>query len=399
MVEPSAQTPAAPAATVALAAQTNKVADSPENEKAQAERCAQLMAQGNTALAQAEGCGGGDTPVFSGSIVSLSQSVAPASGTLPDSDNAFAALSIYLAPRLRISESWGIIADVTTAYEQTVPDDTSDRNEFWWTDPRVTAIGNLGSLAGFSFAGGPRLILPVSRTSRSANAVLGAGAAVSIVRPIDVLGGAAFVLGGGYAHTFYKDTVRSVTGDDENAAQCDDVTGSAVSCPVASGAAVQDALRVSTVASLNVTQQWSLQASYLYGWNHTQKLNELDESLPGVISNGQPVEENPDATRWRRIGSFSVTVNYQPTDWVIASLGGNTSVCYNADSGSQSALGGCAGGAGTNDFWLRNPIANKFSTISLSFTIPIDAVYLRIKNHEGEEKQAAARAQRAAAKL
>jgi hypothetical protein len=382
---------------VSLSTQTSEVAD--EDKQADAERCAQLMAQGNSALAQAEGCGGGDTPVFAGSIVTLSQAAAPGSGTLPDGDNHYAALSIYIAPRLRLTETWALIADTTAAYEQTVPDDTSDRHELWWTDPRVTAIGNLGSLGGFSFAGGPRLIVPVSRTSRSANALVGAGATMNIVRALDVLGGLAFVVGGSYAHTFYTGTQRTVTGDDANARQCDDVTGSAVSCPVGGLAAVQDALRATAIVSLNVNEQWSLQAAYLHGWNHAQKLNDLDGSLPGVIANGSPVEENDDATRWRRIGSLSLTVNYQPTDWVIASLGGNTSVCYSADSGGQSALGGCSGGAKTSDFWLRNPVVNKFSTVSLSFTIPIDAVYLRIKNREGEEKRAAARGKRAAAKL
>jgi hypothetical protein len=397
-VEPSVQAPAAPAATVSMSTQTSKVAASGETEP-DAERCAQLMAQGNSALAQAEGCGGGDTPIFAGSIITLSQSGAPASSSLPDADNRFAALSLYVAPRLRLTERWAIIADTTMAYEQTIPDDTSDRHEVWWTDPRITAIGNLGSLGGFSFAGGPRVIVPVSRPSRSANALLGTGAALNIVRPLDVLGGLAFVVGGSYARTFYTSSSRSVTGDDANAEQCDDVTGSSVSCPVAGAASVQDALRASAIASLNVNTQWSVQAAYLHGWNHARKLNEADGALPGVISNGSALEADSDATRWRRIGSLSLNVNYQPTDWVIASLGGNTSVCYSADSGGQSALGGCSGGAKTSDFWLRNPVVNKFSTVSVSFTIPIDAVYLRIKNHEGEEKRAAARAKRSPAKL
>ncbi len=369
--------------------------DTADADKAKRERCAQLMAQGQTALAQAEDCGGGDTPIFAGSILSLSQTVAPMAGTLPDSNNSFAALTLYAAPRLRLTEKWGLTADVSMGYEQTVPDDTADRQEVQWSDPRLTATGNLGSAGGFSFAGGPRLVLPLSAPSRKADAILGAGLTMNVIRPFDVLDGLALVAGGSFIHTFAGNITRA--DDDVKNDFCNDVVGSRVSCPLSNAGIVQDGLRAVGSASLNINTKVSLQASYLYGWNLVKKLPDID------LANLPPNDGTTDfvgaqrGTRWRRLGSLSLAVNYQPTDWVIATVQGNTSVCYNSDVGSQSSLGGCAGGQKQDDFWLYNPIVNKFSTLALQFTIPIDAVYMRIKNRQGEEKKTAAA--RAAGKL
>ncbi len=389
---------ATPARASTLTAQASTVsgpsaaaADTTAADKAHSDRCAQLMAQGQTALAQAEDCGGGDTPIFAGSIVSVGQTVAPASRMLPDADNNFAALNVYVAPRLRLTDKWGLTADTSLGYEQTLPDDTTHRHQAVWSDPRVTVTGNLGSVGGFTFAGGPRLIIPLSAASRTSNAFLGAGLTMNIVRAFDVLDGLALVAGGGYSHTFAGNVTRT---DPDVKNQCDLVTGTRVSCPLSGAAIVQDGLRAVGMASLNLNTAVSLQASYLYSWNFLTKLSDLPTQLPGVVSDNSPVlegdETGHDITRWRSFGSLSLSVNYQPTDWVIASLQGNTSVCYNADSGGQSSLGGCAGGNKVSDFSLRNPLVNKFSTLSLQFTIPIDAVYSRIKNRLGEEKKTAA---------
>jgi len=208
---------------------------------------------------------------------------------------------------------------------------------------------------------------------------------------LDVLDGLALILGGAYNHTFAQNVVRSNEDRDD---RCNDISGTVVSCPVGNLGIVQDTFRAVGTASLSFNSKISAQAQYLYGWNFVKKLSDLPSSIPGVWSDDTPVrageaELDRDVTRWRRIGSLTLAVNYQPVDWVIASLQGNTSVCYAFADGSQSSLGGCSGGSKQSDFALRNPIVNKFSTIALSFTIPIDVVYTRIKNRSGDEKRTA----------
>lgn len=391
---PTVQPSAPPVAQAEVASTDAAAAD-----RAKRDRCTVLMAQGQSALAQAEGCGGDDQPIFAGSLLSLTQTGAPASRTLPDGSNRFAALSVYLAPRLTLSSRWALIADVTMAHEQTVPDDTSDRQEVQFTDPRLLAVGNLGKLAGFSFTASPRITIPVSAPSRKAKAALGTGMGLNIIRTFDVLEGLALVAGGTYNHTFARNVVRT---SDDVSNRCNDISGSKVTCPISGVGIVQDAFRVSGTASLNFTSKVSAQLQYMYGWNLVKKLSELPTSIPGVISDDSPVLEGEDeldrdVSRWRKLGSLTLAVNYQAAEWVTATLQGNTSVCYNVADGMQSSLGGCAGGAKTSDFWLRNPIANKFSTLALSFTIPLDIVYTRIKNREGEEKRSAQK--RSASKL
>lgn len=392
-VPESVQTTDEPAGTsTSVSVATPPAADDPgaaASDKAKKDRCAVLMAQGQSALAQAEGCGGKDQPIFTGSIVSLTQTGAPGMRTMPY-NNRFAALSLYLAPRLTLTNKWALIADVSMAYEQTIPDDTADRHEVQFTDPRLIVNGNLGKWKGFNFTASPRLTIPVSAPSQASKAIIGVGTGLNIIRSLDVLDGLALIVGGAYNHTFARNVVRT---NEDREDGCDDITGSVVSCPVGNLGIVQDTFRAIGTASLSFNSKISAQAQYLYGWNFVKKLSDLPRSIPGVWSDDTPAltgdELDRDVSRWRRIGSLTLAVNYQPADWVIASVQGNTSVCYAFADGMQSSLGGCSGGAATSDFWLRNPIVNKFSTIALSFTIPIDVVYTRIKNREGVEKSTA----------
>ncbi len=399
MPAPSVETGAVPAAppVAAAPAPATPAAESSASDKAKRDRCAVLMAQGQSALAQAEGCGGDDQPIFAGSLLSLTQTGAPASRSFPDGNNRFAALSLYIAPRLTLTDRWALIADVTMAHEQTVPDDTASRQKAQFTDPRLLAVGSLGKLGGFSFTASPRITIPISAPSRAADAYLGTGLGLNIIRTFDVLDGLALVAGGTYNHTFAGNVTRE-SPDSDN--KCSDVVDS-VTCPVSGLAIVQDAFRVVGTASLNFSSKLSAQLQYLYGWNLAKKLSDLPTSV-GPNSDRTPVlqgeeELNRDVTRWRKLGSLTLSLNYQPVDWLTTTLQGNTSVCYNAPEGQQSALGGCAGGAKTSDFSLRNPIANKYSTLALSFTVPLDIVYARIKNRGSEEKRSAQR--RSASKL
>lgn len=396
-----AETPADNSASVSLSTTAAPVAAAPDTsaaDKAKQERCAVLMAQGQSALAQAEGCGGDDQLIFAGSIVSATETGAPASRSLPY-NNRFAAASLYLAPRLSLTAKWALIADMTMAHEQTPPDDTADRQELQFTDARLLAVGSLGKLGGFNFTASPRVVIPVSAPSRRGDVALGAGVGINVIRSFDVLDGLALIAGGSHNHTFAGNVTRDNPDRDD---LCNDVTAATDKCPVSSLGLVQDSFRAVGTASLSFNSEISAQLQYLYGWNLVKKLSDLPTSIPGVISDDTPVLEGEselgrEVTRWRRLGSLTLSVNYQPADWVIATLQGNTSVCYNVADGSQSSLGGCSGGSQQSDFWLRNPIMNKFSTLAISFTFPVDVIYTRIKNRQSEEKRMAQK--RAAQKL
>ncbi|MFT3925074.1 MAG: hypothetical protein QM778_21240 [Myxococcales bacterium] len=348
--------------------------------KAKQERCDQLLAQGQTSVAQAEGCGGDDGPSWAGTIVSFSQAVAPLYRTLPY-HNGYYALSLYLGPRLSINERWAINADVTLAYEVTPPDDASQRHKLWSSDTRLTAIGNLGSLGGFTFTGGPRLVVPTSEMSWAADVIAGTGATLSVVRSFDVLAGLALSLGGSYVHTWSQNLTREIREGDPT--RCAGLPrDSVVDCTAGQYRVVQDAFRVISGFSLNMTTTLNLQLNYIYGWNLVKAFH--DETPTIDITSGPTTVDEAGAlpdNRIRRRGDFLLALSYQPATWLIATLQGTTSVCYDQAYGGQSALGGCAGGLATSDFWLRNPLVNKFSTLALQLTVPVDALVRSVRAH------------------
>ena len=356
------------------------------DEKAKRERCDQLLAQGQTALAQAEGCGGDEGPSWAGTIVSFAQTTAPLWRTLPNDRNGLYALSLYLGPRLSINERWAVNADVTLAYEATPPDDASQRHKLWSTDTRITALGNLGRLGGFTFTGGPRLVVPTSEPSWAANVYAGTGAVLSIVHSFDVLAGLALSVGGSYTHTWSGNLTREIR--DGKPPTCFS-RDSLVDCAASQYRVVQDAFRATSAFSLNITPQINLQLNYIYGWNLVKPFS-ADSSVISIASGPVTIDDEgalPD-NRIRRRGDFLLALSYQPATWMIATLQGATSVCYDQAYGGQSALGGCAGGLKTSDFWLRNPLVNKFSTLALQLTVPLDALVRTIRTHHGAQERA-----------
>lgn len=356
-----------------------KVAD----EKAQRERCDQLLAQGQTALAQAEGCGSDEGPSLAGTIVSFSQVTAPLWRTLPNDQNGLYALSLYLGPRLSINERWAINADVSLAYEATPPDDAAQRHKLLSTDTRITAVGNLGSVGGFTFAGGPRLVVPTSEPSWAADMYAGTGAVLSIVRSFDVLAGLAISVGGAYTHIWSGNLTRQIRDGRPPLCLARD---SYVDCAAGQYRVVQDAFRATSAFSLNMTPTLNLQLNYIYGWNLVKPFSDATPVIdiasgPVTLDEAGALPDN----RMRRRGDFLLALSYQPASWLIATLQGTTSVCYDQAYGGQSALGGCAGGLKASDFWLRNPLVNKFSTLALQLTVPLDALVRTIRANRRQD--------------
>lgn len=394
---PVEATPPVAAAKVSLDTTSSTAKADAAAKKADEARCAQLFAQGQTALAQAEGCAGGENPIYAGSQIGFTQITAPAYRTFPDNDNGFYALNLYLAPRFRITEKWALFADVTLGYEATVPDDTQQRHQVQSTDTRIQFSGVLGSVGGVTFITGPRIIIPTSKFSWAGDVYAGLGTSLGAVKNFKVLAGLATSLTGVYTHVFSDNLVAEPRGRGTERYQCNAGTASEVTpyeCVAGTARLVQDQFRIAPAVSLNVNEQWSTGLSYVYGWNLVKKFNpEVQDSIV-IDTVAGPTEVDGisdnviDDTRWRRSGSFTAQVNYQPAPWLIATLSGNTSVCYNLPSGIQSSLGGCSGGMKSADWWLRNPIANKYSTISLSLTVPVDAFIKAVTSNETEQKTA-----------
>jgi hypothetical protein len=403
-VEPEpapAESPVPPAADAKVSVATTTAAKpSDASNKADEARCAQLFAQGQTALAQAEGCAGGENPIYAGSQIGFTQTTAPAYRTMPDNDNGFYALNLYLAPRFRLTETWALFADVTLGYEATVPDDTQRRHQVQSSDTRIQFQGVLGSLGGVTFITGPRVIVPTSKFSWAGDVIAGLGTSLGAVKNFEVLSGLAVQAAGVYTHIFSKNLTVEPRGRGTDRYDCQGSTASdtgATECVAGTLRLVQDQFRVAPAVTLNVNEQWSTGLSYLYGWNLVKPFPN-DEVVIDTLGGPTVVDgldDNPiDETRWRRFGSFTASVNYQAAPWLIATLSGNTTVCYNLPSGIQSSMGGCSGGMKTSDWWLRNPIANKYSTISLALTVPVDAFIKAVTSNETEQKTAKGKAKK-----
>jgi hypothetical protein len=370
-----------------------KQGPSAASDRQKQERCDQLLAQGQTAVAQAEGCGGDEGPSWAGTIVSFSQATAPLWRTLPNDRNGFYGLSLYLGPRLSINERWAVNADVTLAYEVTPPDDTTKRHQVWSTDTRVTAVGNLGSVGGFTFTGGPRLVVPTSELSWAANVFLGTGAVLNVMRSFDVLAGLSLSVGGSYWHTWSQNLTREIRGSE--APTCTGLLRDGLAtCSAGHYRVVQDAFRALGAFSLNITPAVNLQLTYIYGWNLVKPFADTTPTIditsgPTTIGGGDVLPDN----RIRRRGDFLLALSYQPASWLIATLQSTTSVCYDQAYGGQfmAGLASCAGGLKTSDFWLRNPLVNKFSTLALQLTVPIDAFVRTLRARRGPEQTEPAR--------
>jgi hypothetical protein len=396
--EPATPAPAEASATAAVTLNDKATAPVPtgDNSKDQEARCATLFAQGQTALAQAEGCASGEAPIYAGSQVGLTQLTAPASRTLPDSDNGFYALNLYLAPRFRLTERWAMFADVTLGYEATTPDFANERHEVVATDTRVQFSGVLGSLGGVNFSTGPRVIIPTSKPSWAANVIGGLGVSLSAVKNFDVLSGLAFQGVGVVTHVFSSGLTRKIREGEAPPCQATNGSGSfATECPAGNLRVVQDQFVAASSATLNIDDQWSAGLGYSYRWNLIKPFDDSVSEQVVIDTIGGPtvvddIDENPiDDTRWRRSGTFSLSVNYQPAPWLFATLSGSTTVCYDLPYGSQGAFGGCSGGMKQSDWWLRNPIANKFTNVSLSLTVPIDAFVEAVTKGGADDKKTA----------
>ena len=53
--------------------------------------------------------------------------------------------------------------------------------------------------------------------------------------------------------------------------------------------------------------------------------------------------------------------------------------------------GGCAGGGNHSDFFTSNPIINKFTTVSLQLTVPVDAFIQAITSGSSNEQKKTAK--------
>jgi hypothetical protein len=328
----------------------------------------------------------------------LLQWVAPMHRTLPNTQDGFYALALYLAPRYSLNQDWALTADVTVSYEVTPPDDAEQRHKVWTTDTRLTALGNWGTYKGFTFTGGPRLVLPTSQASWAAKVYVGTGGVVSVTRSFDVLAGSSVNIASDYWHTWSGDLTPEIR--DGNPPTCASVgsgNGASTDCTAGSSRVIQDSIRLFSIYALNFTPAWNLQVAYLYGWRLVKPFR--DDTPTVEIASG-PVQLDREASladsRWRRYGDFEVALSYQPASWLITSLTAATVVCYDHAYGAFSANGvvgngTCSGGMKSSDFWLRNPIANKFTTVALQLTVPIDALlaHLSTTSASGQRKSAA----------
>lgn len=381
------------------------------------ERCAQLVASGQQALAQTEGCDS-VAPIYAGSRFVLGQSVAPMTRLQQDDNNHFTATTLTLAPRFRLPwEGWALAASFTLAYEETVPDFGNQRHDVRNTDTTINAVGNIGTWGGTTFLVGPRVILPTSQPSWTMRTIGGLGGFANMIRPLsEITKGLVATLGGSYWHNFALNGVRETSriGEDGDtgvatadgtpivtgAGACTGLGGNGVDCPAGTLTRVADAFRLGASLNYTISSKAVLSMSYLYGWNRAVAPADATVADAQVIGNNSDdvIEPNSRDTRWRRFGSFALSANYQAAPWLSASLGLTTAVCYNFDTSFNDALGGCAGTNTGGDTvtgrprrFMTNPIFNAFTTVGLNLVVPIDQLIKQLKAGPSEKRSVARR--------
>lgn len=218
----------------------------------------------------------------------------------------------------------------------------------------------LPRLGDLSFNGGLHVIAPTSIASRAATMVVGgrarAGAAMIFK---NVLHGAALAVQGRYAHRF----LRHNTTESETPFPCLSGGLAAQSCEFLGGLSnVRDSFGAIVTGSLELTEQFSLEALVWLSWAHAASLAPFNTTLDtGYVVN----LPDSSATHWRNDRYIVLGAAWTATDWLSLEL---SVVDYFPEKAPD----------GTNR-GLLNPLD---ITVGLTTSVAFDRLYLAARGKQ-----------------
>lgn len=260
-----------------------------------------------------------------------------------------------LGVRLRwyFSDTLSLRLGQNMAVELTDSDSDTEKQQLLFDDTRLDLVeSKLYEWQEIVLRVGGTLRLPLSLNSQAERRIVGIGPTVGLSRDFDVLEGLNLDASGAYRHIFGLSNMPHVDRPYpcKTIEECDQVPG----LPN-----VRDSFLTGLDASLAFLEELSFGLGVAGAWSLA------DDLAPAPI-----VGPDMSKTHWRNSFDFHAALSYGPWKWLGIDLGLATIT-------SHQRLFPAAGADG------RNPIWNPNTTLSLTFTLGIDELYLEASGREG----------------
>lgn len=232
------------------------------------------------------------------------------------------------------------------AVELTDSDGDTEKQQLLFNDTRLDVVeSKLYEWEEVVLSVGIGVRLPLSLTSQAEERIAGVGPTVGVGRKFDVLDGLSVDVSGGYRHNFGLSNVKHT----ESPYPCKTLS----ECDQASGVTnTRDSFSVGLDGSLGFLDDFSFGIGGASAW-----------SLGYDLADSALVGEDQSTTHWRNSVDFHASLGYGPWKWLGIDLGMATITSHQDLFPARGADG-------------RNPIWNPDTTLSLTFTLGIDELYL-----------------------
>jgi len=239
------------------------------------------------------------------------------------------------------------------AFVEATQDDTW-ANEFLLTDLSVE-IRRLVRWEGFIFLPSARLGVPTSKASQGFQRIANTGGGLTVVRPIPEAAGMTIAAAASYRRWWASSNVSNSP---------DGVCASVGECSLAG-----ESDRIAAGFSINVTplEHLTLTASAFWFWINSFPVADGSAATHG---GGMSAVPNLYANRWDNFTSYSLSVAYDPVEWLNVSIGWSNST-FIAPLYTPSGN-------------VRNPFQDPDQQVTLNLQMTLDAFYNELTHPTGE---------------
>ena len=274
--------------------------------------------------------------------------------------------AVGVRPRWYFSDTLSLRLRQDMQVELTQSDGDTEKQQLLFADTRIDLVeAKLYEWQEVVLRVGGTIRLPLSLTSQAEERIAGIGPIVGLSRDFEVLAGLTLDLSGGYRHNFGLSNVAHVERPYActRAGDCDQARGSTN---------VSDSLNANFDATLAFVEQLALTLGTGGVWSLGYGLADYDfASNPRIIGASGTLKDQSQ-THWRDSVDVHASLGYAPWKFLGIDLGLTTMT-------STTLIFGRA---------ARNPIWNPDTTLSLTFTLGIDELYLDASGRKGSDKPA-----------
>ncbi len=265
--------------------------------------------------------------------------------------------SFTLMPRWYLNDEMFLRVRQDMSLELTDTDTYTYNREPILADTQLDFVhANLLTLGDFRWQGGARILLPTSIASRANEIYFGTGIFTAAQYTIpDVLAGLVFSGNSSWSHFWSGSNVTST--ETNYPCYVNDVGAAQVCSQVGGPSTVSDSIVAGLAASLNPTPELTLSTGFTWLWRVAHGLADARVPVEGA-PDGTLTIPDMSKTHLRGLTYYSASASYQFNTWFNLSANFYTFTSQLSSDGSR-----------------RNPLWNVDSSLSLTMTVGIDALY------------------------